>query len=307
MDSPYQASADVHVLPANLSLPGVGVLPVNAYLLMAEEPVLVDSGVAIDGDEFMDAVSSIVDLEQLRWVWLTHDDADHTGSIQRIMEAAPNATLVTHGFAALRMSTWWPVPMDRVHAIRPGDDIHVGDRTLTAVSPPLFDNPMSLGVLDRSSGALFTVDAFGAILEEPTQDAADVAPEALAGGMIGWATSDSPWVHISDPDEFGQILDRVRQIQPRHIFSSHLPAASGSSLEEFLRVLQQVPTAERFVPPDAEQFAEMIKAMAELQRAGEQVPATGRSGGEPEQASTESAVPSPRSVTGRRAEQTSGR
>jgi hypothetical protein len=39
-------------------------------------------------------------------------------------------------------------------------------------------------------------------------------------------------------------------------------------------VLQQIPAAARFVPPDAEQFAEMIKAMAEMQRAGEKVPAT---------------------------------
>jgi glyoxylase-like metal-dependent hydrolase (beta-lactamase superfamily II) len=274
MDSPYQGSADVHVLPTNLTLPGVGVLPINAYLIMAEEPVLIDSGVGVDSDQFMDAVSSIVDLAALKWVWLTHDDADHTGSIQRVMERAPNATLLTHGFAALRMSTWWPVPMDRVHAIRPGDDIHVGDRTLTAVAPPLFDNPMSIGVLDRSTGSLFTVDAFGAILPEATQDASDVSPEALAGGMIGWATTDSPWVHITDPAEFGQVLDRVRQIQPRRIFSSHLPAASGTALEDFLRVLHQVPTAERYVPPDAEEFAEMIKAMAEMQRAGEKVPAT---------------------------------
>jgi glyoxylase-like metal-dependent hydrolase (beta-lactamase superfamily II) len=274
MDSPYQGSSDVHVLPTNLILPGVGVLPINAYLIMAEEPVLIDSGVAIDADQFMDAVSSIIDLRSLKWVWLTHDDADHTGNIQRIMEAAPNATLVTHAFSALRMSTWWPVPMERVHAIRAGDDIHVGDRTLTAVAPPLFDNPLSIGVLDRSSGSLFTVDAFGSLLPEPTQDASQVSPEALAGGMIAWATFDSPWVHITDPAEFGQVLDRVRQIQPRQIFSSHLPAASGTALEDFLRVLEQVPTAERFVPPDSEQFAEMIKAMAEMQRAGERVPAT---------------------------------
>jgi len=285
MDSPYRGSADVFVLPTNLSLPGVGVLPINAYLISAEEPVLIDSGLAVDADQFLDAVSSIIDLRALKWVWLTHDDADHTGNIQRIMEAAPNARLVTHAFAALRMSTWWPVPMERVHAIRAGDEIHVGDRTLTAVAPPLFDNPMSLGVLDRSTGALFTVDAFGALLPEPTQDASDVSPEALAGGMIGWATSDSPWVHITDEAEFGQILHRVREIQPRRIFSSHLPVASGTALEEFLRVLQQVPTAERFVPPDSEQFAEMIKAMAEMQRAGQEVPET----------ATAREVPSPRS------------
>src|SRR3954454_17428028 len=185
MDSPYQGSADVHVLPTSLSLPGVGVLPINAYLITAEEPVLIDSGIGNDADQFVDAVSSIVDLRDLKWVWLTHDDADHTGSIQRIMEAAPNARLVTHAMSALRMSSWWDVPLHRVHAIRFGDELHVGDRTLTAVAPPLFDNPMSTGFLDQSTGALFTVDAFGAILPEATQDAADVPPEALAGGMVG--------------------------------------------------------------------------------------------------------------------------
>ncbi len=268
MDAPYQGAADVHVFPANLDLPGVGVLPVNAYLLMAEEPVLIDTGIGIDGDDFVAAVSSVVDLNELKWVWLTHDDADHTGSIQRIMDLAPNAKLVTHGFSALRMGTWWPVPMERVHAIRFGDEIHVGDRTLTAVAPPLFDNPMSTGVLDRSTGAFFSVDAFGAILPEPTQDAADVPPEALACGMLGWATSDSPWAHVVDRQRFGQVLDRVRQLQPTRIFSSHLPAASGTSLEEFLKVLQTVPDAEPFMPPDSEQFSQMIAAMAEKQRAG---------------------------------------
>lgn len=266
MDAPYQGSSDVYVFPANLSLPGVGVLPVNAYLLMAEEPVLIDTGIGIDTEDFLSAVSSFLPLEQLKWVWLTHDDADHTGSIQRVMELAPNATLVTHAMSALRMGTWWPVPMERVHAIRFGDEIHVGDRTLTAIAPPLFDNPMSTGALDQSTGALFTVDAFGAILPEATQDAADVPPDALAGGMVGWATTDSPWAHVTDRAKFSEVLDRVRQIRPTRIFSSHLPAASGTSTEDFLRLLETVPDAEPFMPPDAEQFAQMIAAMAAEQQ-----------------------------------------
>lgn len=266
MDAPYQGSSDVYVFPANLSLPGVGVLPVNAYLLMAEEPVLIDTGIGIDTEDFLTAVSSFLPLDQLKWVWLTHDDADHTGSIQRVMELAPNATLVTHAMSALRMSTWWPVPLERVHAIRFGDEIHVGDRTLMAVAPPLFDNPMSTGFLDQSTGALFTVDAFGAILPEATQDAADVPPDALAGGMVGWATTDSPWAHVTDRAKFSEVLDRVRQIRPTRIFSSHLPAASGTSTEDFLRLLETVPDAEPFMPPDAEQFAQMIAAMAAEQQ-----------------------------------------
>jgi hypothetical protein len=134
---------------------------------------------------------------------------------------------------------------------------------------------MSIGVLDESNGALFSVDAFGAILPEPTQDVTEVPPEALAGGMLGWATTDSPWAHITDRGRFGEVLNNVRQLQPRHIFSSHLPAAKGTSLEEFLTVLETVPDAEPSVPPDAQEFAQMIEALTEMQRSGQPAAETG--------------------------------
>lgn len=261
MDAPYQAGPDVHVLPANLPIPGMGVLPINAYVLRAAEPVLVDTGLAADGDQFVDAVASIVDLDSLRWIWLTHDDADHTGNLPRLMEAAPNARLVTHGFAALRMSSWWPVPLDRVHAIRVGDRLSVGDRTLRAIAPPLFDNPMSTGLLDEATGTLFSVDSFGALLPEATQDAAEVPAEALAGGMAGWATADSPWAHIVDRSKFGDVLAGVRRLQPTQILSSHLPAANGTSLDRFLEILESVPDAQPAVAPDHVEFGQMLAAM----------------------------------------------
>lgn len=262
MDAPYQAAEDVHVLPTNLALPGLGaVLPINAYVLLAEEPVLIDTGLGVDSDEFLDALASIVDLAALRWVWLTHDDTDHTGSIQRVLEAAPQARLVTHAFSALRMGTWWPVPFDRVHAIRAGDRLPVGDRTLRAVPPPLFDNPMSIGILDEATGSLFSVDSFGALLPEATEDAAQVPHDVLAGGMVAWATADSPWAHIVDRERFGQVLDGVRRLQPTRILSSHLPAASGTSLERFLEVLASVPDAEPAIAPNQEEFAHMVAAM----------------------------------------------
>jgi glyoxylase-like metal-dependent hydrolase (beta-lactamase superfamily II) len=262
MDAPYQAAGDVHVLPSHLPLPGIGVLPINAYVLLAEEPVLVDTGLGIYREEFFDALSSIVDPRALRWIWLTHDDADHTGCIQRVMEAAPNARLVTHGLGALRMSSWWPVPLDRVHAIRVGDRLPVGDRTLRAVAPPLFDNPMSTGLLDEATGSLFSVDSFGALLPEATEDAAQVPHEALAGGMRAWASTDSPWAHIVDRDRFRHVLDGVRRLEPTRIFSSHLPAASGTSLERFLQVLESVPDADPGVAPSHEEFTLLIEAMA---------------------------------------------
>jgi hypothetical protein len=265
MDAPYQAGPDVHVLPTHVPLPGVGVLPVNAYVLLSDEPVLIDAGMGADGEEFVEALTSIIDPGALRWVWLTHDDADHTGSIQRVLELAPQARLVTHAFAALRMASWWPVPMDRVHAIRVGDRLPVGDRTLRAVAPPLYDSPLSTGLLDEATGTLFSVDSFGALLPEATQNAADVPEPALAGGMQAWATADSPWAHLLDRGRFEQVLDGVRRLHPSQILSSHLPAASGTSLERFLEVLRSVPDAAPAVPPNDEEFAQMVAAMTEIE------------------------------------------
>ncbi len=270
MEAPYQAAPDVHVLPTSVPLPGVGVLPVNAYVLLAEEPVLIDSGLGADGPQFVDALSSIIDPAALRWVWLTHDDGDHTGNLQRVLELAPQARLVTHAFSALRMASWWPVPLERVHAVRVGDRLAVGDRTLRAVAPPLYDNPMSTGLVDEATGALFSVDSFGAFLPEPTQDAAEVPHDALAGGMRAWATADSPWANIVDRQRFGAVLDGVRRLQPTRIFSSHLPAANGTSLETFLQVLESVPDAEPLVAPNHEEFTQMLAAMMAQ---GEQQPA----------------------------------
>ncbi|MDQ3978393.1 MAG: MBL fold metallo-hydrolase [Actinomycetota bacterium] len=261
MHDPYQPTPDVHVLPTAAPVPGVGVLPINAYVLHAQEPVLIDTGIGRDSDDFIAALASVIDPARLRWVWLTHDDADHTGSLQRVLELAPQARLVSHGMAAMRMASWWPVPLDRVFAIRPGDELAVGDRTLRALSPPLYDSPMSVGFVDTSTGALFSVDSFGAIIPEATEDAGEVPDEALAHGMIGWATFDSPWTQVIDRERFRLVLEGVRRLRPSYILSSHLPAAGGERVERFLQLLGTLPDADPFVPPSQEQFTQMLAAL----------------------------------------------
>jgi flavorubredoxin len=260
MDEPYQAMPDIQVLPAHFPIPGMGFLPVNAFVVKAREPVLVDTGMGIESEEFMKALSSIIDPQDLKWVWLTHDDADHTGNVQKVLDAAPSARLAANSLAVLRMSTAWPVPMHRVYWLNSGDSISVGDRKLTAVKPPLFDNPTTIGVYDNKSQAFFSADCFGAIIPSPSQSADDLAEGDLAQGMISWASTDNPWVHMVDPNKFSQALDRIRQIAPRMIFSGHLPPAQGMT-EEFLKLLATVRTSTPFVPPDQAVLEQILPQM----------------------------------------------
>ena len=87
MKKNYPVSPDVEIIAAHFPIPGAGFLPVNAFVIKAKEPILIDTGMGIDSDAFMQALESIIDLKDLRWIWLTHDDADHTGSILKILEA----------------------------------------------------------------------------------------------------------------------------------------------------------------------------------------------------------------------------
>jgi hypothetical protein len=268
MDKYYQATPDIEVLPAHFPIPGMGFLPVNAFVIKAREPVLVDTGMGIESEEFMKALKMIIDPRDLRWVWLTHDDADHTGSIQKVLDAAPSARLAANSLAVLRMSTAWPVPMHRVYWLNSGDSISVGDRKLTAVRPPLFDNPTAIGIYDSKSEALFSVDCFGGIIPSPAQNADDVAQGDLAQGMISWASSDSPWVHKIEPSEFNQALDGIRQIAPKMIFSAHLPPARGKT-EQFLELLAAVPASTPFVAPNQTALEQILAQMRGVSQASE--------------------------------------
>jgi hypothetical protein len=260
MDKVFQAMPDIEVLPAHFPIPGMGFLPVNAFLIKAKEPVLVDTGMGIASEEFMKALNSIIDPHDLRWVWLTHDDADHTGNLQQVLEAAPNARLAANSIAVLRMSTAWPVPMDRVYWLNSGDSIRVGDRKLSAVRPPLFDNPTTIGIYDSKSEAFFSADCFGAIIPSRAQDVDDVAEGDLAQGMINWASGDSPWVHMVEPGVFGQALDRIRQIAPKMVFSAHLPLARGMT-EQLLDSLAMLPTSTPFVTPNQKALEQILAQM----------------------------------------------
>jgi len=249
MDKPFQVMPDVEVLPAHFPVAGMGFLPVNAFIIKAEEPVLVDTGMGIDSTEFMEALASIIDPQELRWIWLTHDDADHTGSLQKILEAAPNARLAANSLAVLRSCTSWSVPMDRVYWLNPGDSIQAGDRELTAVRPPLFDNPTTIGIYDRKSDAFFSADFFGAIIQSPVRNADEISETDLSHGMLSWASADSPWVHLLEPGKFNQVLDKVRHFTPKAVFSAHLPPAQGKTAQ-LLAILEKLPASTPFATPD---------------------------------------------------------
>ncbi len=250
----------IDIIPTHVPIPNMGFLPVNAFVVKAKEPVLIDTGIAIESDEFMNSLESVIDPKDLKWIWLTHDDLDHTGSIRRVVEAAPNAKLLSNALSVLRLNTVWSVPMDRIYWMNSGGRLDLGDRIFHSLRPPLFDNPMTIGVYDEKSEVFFSADFFGGIMPSPSKNADEIEENMLHQGMSIWATADSPWVHIVDRIEFGRALDNIRKMAPKMILSTHLPPAKGRT-EQFLDLLSTVPALAPFVAPDQMALEQLLIQM----------------------------------------------
>jgi glyoxylase-like metal-dependent hydrolase (beta-lactamase superfamily II) len=260
MEAAYKVTEEIYALPTYFPVPTLGLVPVNAFVLRAREPVLIDTGLIPESDDFMSALRAVIDPADLRWLWLTHPDADHIGSIHRLLGEIPHLRVITTFLSVGIMSLSNPLPMERVYLLNPGQTIDVGDRTLAAVKPPTFDNPSTTGVFDPRSGVFFSSDCFGAVLASPAQEAGDISPAELSQGQLLWGTVDAPWIHKVDRSRFAGELAALRRLAPELILSSHLPPARRLT-EQLLGTLALLPDAPPFVGPDQ---AAMEKMMAEL-------------------------------------------
>jgi hypothetical protein len=83
----------------------------------------------------------------------------------------------------------------------------------------------------------------------------------LREGQVLWATVDSPWLHEVDRGKLVRELDAVAKLEPSLILSSHLPAAPGSMIDQFLASLAAVPDAGPFVGPDQVALQQMLAQM----------------------------------------------
>lgn len=244
-----RVTSDTHVLPAWVPLPGYGFICVNAYVLEAAEPVLVDTGVPVLREAFMEQLRTVIDPAELRWLWLTHTDADHVGALDLLLEAAPRMRVVTSYLGLGRLGLSWVLPLERVFLLNPGQQLEVGDRQLLALRPPLFDAPETTMAFDLRTRTLFSSDFFGALVDQPGQASTDFDRQVLRDGMTLWATIDAPWVHDFDEVTLRGRLEEVRRLAPAQLLSAHLPPA-GAMDPAWIEYLAAARTAPPFVGPD---------------------------------------------------------
>ena len=225
-------------------------VPLNTMVIRAAEPVVVDTGMMENRANYLDDVFSLVEPEDIRWVFISHDDVDHTGNVNALMEAAPNATLVIDWFMQERMGASLDVPAQRWRWVQDGDTLDVGDRTLHVVRPPVFDSGTTRGLYDPATGVYWAADSFAAPMTTPVRDVAELDLDFWIEGIHTFARYLSPWLTLVDDARFQATVDRIEALRPTVLAGCHSPAIRRGHIDDALAATRAAPTATVPSQPD---------------------------------------------------------
>jgi flavorubredoxin len=228
---PHRIAPETWLIP-NFAPAGDGLyLPVNSMVIRGREPVIVDTGAPVHRKAWLEKVFSVVEPEDVRWIFLSHDDGDHTGGLLDVLERAPRATLVTNFFAVERLALEKPaLPLHRMRWIEPGGRLDVGDRVLQLFRPPIFDGPTTRGLYDPSTAAMWIVDTFACLTPGALEGEA-LSEEQLAQ-MSAMNSAVSPWHAWLDRAAYGRHVDAVEALGARVVASAHGPVLRGAQLDD---------------------------------------------------------------------------
>ena len=233
----------------------------NSMVIRGKEPVIVDTGTPANREQWLKDAFSLVDPEDVRWVFLSHDDVDHSGNLGEVMSACPNAQLVCNWAMVERHTNCFDFPLDRMRWVMHEESFDVGDRTLHALRPPLYDSPTTRGLFDTKTGVYWSVDTFATPLPDPEAAIADLDTEFWTFGMTLFAYGAlCPWLSMLDPEKFGRFVDGIQTLDIKTVAGCHTPVIEGPLIGQAFDHVRQLPSVEPPPLPDQSILDQIIAA-----------------------------------------------
>lgn len=132
----------------------------NAYLIIDEKITLIDTVKPGFENEMLARISNIVDPSKIDYIVSNHVEMDHSGALPKMMELAPNATIITcpngdKGLRAHYKKDW------DFKIVKTGDTVSLGKRSLEFVLTPMVHWPDNMVAYMPEENILFSNDSFG--------------------------------------------------------------------------------------------------------------------------------------------------
>lgn len=133
----------------------------NSYFINAEKKTLVETAKEKFWDVYKNKLEQVVNIADLDYIVLDHTEPDHSGSLARLIELAPNATVVGSGQAIKYLQEIVGKAFNHM-VVKHGDTLDLGNKTLEFIGAPNLHWPDSIYSYLKEDKVLFTCDSFGA-------------------------------------------------------------------------------------------------------------------------------------------------
>ncbi|MCI9069227.1 FprA family A-type flavoprotein [Clostridium sp.] len=134
----------------------------NSYLLKGSQGIALFETVKEKFfDEHLEKIRLITNLEDINYIVVNHTEPDHAGSVEKLLEYAPNATVVGSSLAIKYLSEIINKPFNS-KVVKDGETLSLGDKTLKFISAPQLHWPDTMYSYVVEDETLITCDSFGA-------------------------------------------------------------------------------------------------------------------------------------------------
>lgn len=188
----------------------------NAYLIVDDKIVLVDTVKQHLFDEMMQRIAEVIDPSRIDYLVVNHVEMDHSGSVPNVMEVARDARIVTSPNGKKGLEGYYKGDWDFL-VVDSGAELRIGSRELTFVHTPMVHWPDSMVTYIPKEKLLLPNDAFGQ----------HIAGFERFDDEIGWDVVHEEaakyYANIVLPygDQVNKALDVVSRLQIEMIAPSH--------------------------------------------------------------------------------------
>ena len=135
----------------------------NAYLLLDEKTVLMDTADRSVVQQFWDNVEGTLNGRGLDYLVVSHMEPDHCAVIGELLDRHPETQVVCNQKTVAMIGQFFGLSLERrLVLVKEGDTLSVGRHTLNVVMAPMVHWPEVMVTYDSVDGILFSADAFGA-------------------------------------------------------------------------------------------------------------------------------------------------
>lgn len=253
----YKISDDAHVIPEALPVPGVGKLPVNAMVLLAKEPMILDTLAIVHRHTFLDEVFRIVEPKDVRWLFMSHEDRDHSGSIMQVLELCPKAKLVTNFLGLGKLHEEFDFDPRRIHILNDGDKLDLGDRTVHAIRPPLYDSSATTGIWDPKSEIYYGADCFGVVTTDVPQFTDEMKPSDFEDGFFFMNRANHIWFEHVKPEALAEAAEKIKSLGAKMLVSGHGPV-ERRNVDRMCEMIKRISGMPSIALPGNDAYEQML-------------------------------------------------